>query len=81
MLHAGQHDLEVTSQISGSGATNGIGPRGNTRFGMPGSGFRLTNGSPESRAGYMKCPCGDIFNSHCLEENLVHVLHISAAQA
>ena len=46
---------------------------------MPGSGFRLTNGSPESRAGYMKCPCGDIFNSHCLEENLVHVLHISAA--
>jgi hypothetical protein len=30
---------------------------------------------------YMKCPCGDIFNSHCLEENLVHVRHISAAQA
>src|SRR5947207_3606972 len=30
---------------------------------MPGSGFRLTNGSPESRAGYMKCHCGDIFNS------------------
>jgi hypothetical protein len=21
----------------------------------------------------MKCPCGDIFNNHCLEENLVHV--------
>ncbi len=29
----------------------------------------------------MKCPWGDIFNSHCLEENLVHVLRISAAQA
>ena len=29
----------------------------------------------------MKCPCGDIFNSHCLEENLVHVLHIAMTQA
>jgi hypothetical protein len=26
---------------------------------------------------FMKCPCGDIFNSHCLEENLVHVPHSS----
>jgi hypothetical protein len=30
---------------------------------------------------YLKCPCGDIFNSHCLEENLVHVPHITAAKA
>jgi hypothetical protein len=29
---------------------------------------------------YMKCSCGEIFNSHRLEENLVHVPHISAAQ-
>jgi hypothetical protein len=35
----------VTSQISRGGATNGIGPLGNTRFGMPGSGFRLTSGA------------------------------------
>jgi hypothetical protein len=27
---------------------------------------------------YMKCPCGDIFNSHRLEENLIHVPHITA---
>jgi hypothetical protein len=30
---------------------------------------------------FMKFPCGDIFNSHCLEENLVHVPHISAVAA
>jgi hypothetical protein len=29
----------------------------------------------------MKCPCGEIFDSHRLEENLIHVPHISAAQA
>ena len=27
---------------------------------------------------YLKCPCGNIFNSHRLEENLVHVPHITA---
>jgi hypothetical protein len=27
---------------------------------------------------YLKCRCGDIFNSHCLEDNLVHVPHITA---
>jgi hypothetical protein len=26
---------------------------------------------------YLKCPCGDIFNSHCLEDNLLHVPHIT----
>jgi hypothetical protein len=30
---------------------------------------------------YLKCPCGDIFNSHQLNENLVHVPHITAAHA
>jgi hypothetical protein len=29
----------------------------------------------------MKCPCGAIFNSHCLEENLIHVPHIGAVAA
>jgi hypothetical protein len=28
---------------------------------------------------YMKCPCGDVFNSRRLQENLIHVPHISAA--
>jgi hypothetical protein len=28
---------------------------------------------------YMKCPCGEIFNSHHLEHNLIHVPHITAA--
>jgi len=30
---------------------------------------------------YLKCPCGEIFNSHHLEENLVHVPHITVAKA
>jgi hypothetical protein len=30
---------------------------------------------------YMKCPCGETFDSHQLEENLVHVPHITAAHA
>jgi hypothetical protein len=29
---------------------------------------------------YMKCPCGEIVDSHRLEENLVHVPHISAGR-
>jgi hypothetical protein len=29
---------------------------------------------------YMKCPCGEVFNSHRLEENVVHVPHISAGR-
>ena len=30
---------------------------------------------------FMRCPCGEIFNSHRLEENLIHVPHISAIEA
>jgi hypothetical protein len=30
---------------------------------------------------YMKCTCGNVFNSHQIEENLVHVPHITAAHA
>jgi hypothetical protein len=30
---------------------------------------------------YLKCPCGNIFNSHRLEENLVHVPHITQERA
>jgi hypothetical protein len=33
-------------------------------------------GKPYSR--FMKCPCGEVFDMHCLEENLVHVPHITA---
>jgi hypothetical protein len=29
---------------------------------------------------YMKCSCGEIFNSHHLADTVVHVPHISAAQ-
>lgn len=36
---------------------------------------------PEKRCSiFMKCQCGEIFNSHRLEDNLVHVPHISIAQ-
>ena len=28
---------------------------------------------------YMKCLCGEVFNSHQLEENLIHIPHITAA--
>jgi hypothetical protein len=30
---------------------------------------------------YLKCACGEIFNSHRPEENLVHVPHMTAAQS
>jgi hypothetical protein len=30
---------------------------------------------------YLKCPCGDIFNSHRIEENLIHVPHITQERA
>ena len=36
-------------------------------------------GKPCSR--FMKCPCGYVFDMHCLEENLVHVPHITVAEA
>jgi hypothetical protein len=29
----------------------------------------------------MRCPCGQRFDSHRLEQNLIHVPHITAAQA
>jgi hypothetical protein len=28
---------------------------------------------------YLKCPCGEIFNSQRLEETVIHVPHITAA--
>jgi hypothetical protein len=30
---------------------------------------------------YLKCHCGEIFNSHRLEENLIHVPHITQERA
>jgi hypothetical protein len=28
----------------------------------------------------MRCPCGEMFDSHCLEKNVIHVPHITAAR-
>src|SRR5260221_7218142 len=36
-------------------------------------------GKPCSR--FRKWPCGDVFDMHCLEDNLVNVPHITAAEA
>jgi hypothetical protein len=35
-------------------------------------------GKPCSR--FRRCHCGDVFDMHCLNENLVHVPHISVAE-
>jgi hypothetical protein len=35
-------------------------------------------GKPCSR--FKKCPCGEVFDMHCLDENLVHVPHITGAE-
>ncbi len=40
------------------------------------AGERLPSQKPNS---LMRCPCGEIFDSHQLENNLIHVPHITAA--
>ena len=44
-----------------------------------GNGVPATSGNPTSPAIYLKCPCGEIFNSQRLEETVIHVPHITAA--
>jgi hypothetical protein len=45
------------------------------------SGKRLPPNECEPRSIWMKCPCGEIFNSHRLEHTLIHDPHISAVRA
>jgi hypothetical protein len=33
----------------------------------------------QKRSSMMRCPCGEIFNSHLLEHTLIHVPHVTAA--
>ncbi len=48
------------------------------KYAMWERGERMPSQKPGS---LMTCPCGEVFNSHRLEETQVHVPHISAAQA
>src|SRR6266550_6681351 len=58
------------------GATSGIGRRVSMRCGNEAK--RMPTQRPGS---LMRCPCGEIFNSHLLEHTLIHVPHVTAAQA
>jgi hypothetical protein len=40
-------------------------------------GERLPSQKPSS---LMRCPCGEVFDSHRLENTVIHVPHISAAE-
>ena len=55
-------------------AISAIRPRGNMRYGKAGE--RLPSQRPNSM---MRCACGKAFDSHRLEESLIHVPHLSAA--
>jgi hypothetical protein len=48
------------------------------KYAMWERGERLPSRKPNS---LMTCPCGDVFDSHRLEHTLIHVPHITAAQA
>jgi hypothetical protein len=59
------------------GARRGTGRRENMRCGMLASGLPPNEWEPRKPCStFMKCLCGEIFNSHRLEENLTHVSHI-----
>ena len=45
------------------------------KYSMWAAGEKLPSQKPSS---LMRCPCGETFDSHRLEENLIHVPHISA---
>jgi hypothetical protein len=47
------------------------------KYAMWRAGERLPSQKPSSM---MRCPCGEIFNSHLLEHTLIHVPHVTAAQ-
>jgi len=46
------------------------------KYAMWAAGERLPSQKPSS---LMKCPCGEVFDSHRPEHTLIHVLHISEA--
>jgi hypothetical protein len=48
------------------------------KYAMWKAGEKLPSQIPNS---FMRCPCGEVFDSHRLECTLVHVPHISAAEA
>jgi hypothetical protein len=47
------------------------------KYAMWERGERLPSQKPNS---LMTCPCGDVFDSHRLEQTTIHVPHISAAE-
>jgi hypothetical protein len=48
------------------------------KYAMWAAGERLPSQKPSS---LMTCPCGEVFDSHRLEQTLIHVPHITATQA
>jgi hypothetical protein len=48
------------------------------KYAMWERGERMPSQKPSS---LMTCPCGEVFDSHRLDHTVVHVPHISAAQA
>jgi hypothetical protein len=48
------------------------------KYAMWQAGERLRSQKPSS---LMRCPCGEIFDSHRLENTVIHVPHMTAAQA
>jgi hypothetical protein len=48
------------------------------KYAMWERGERMPSQKPSSM---MRCPCGEVFDSHRLEHTLIHVPHITAAQA
>jgi hypothetical protein len=48
------------------------------KYAMWERGERLPTQKPNSM---MRCPCGEVFDSHRLEHTLIHVPHISAAES
>jgi hypothetical protein len=48
------------------------------KYAMWERGERMPSQKPSS---LMTCPCGEVFDSHRLEHTMVHVPHITAAQA
>jgi hypothetical protein len=48
------------------------------KYAMWAAGEKLPSQKPSS---LMRCPCGEVFDSHLIEDTLVHVPHISAVHA
>jgi hypothetical protein len=48
------------------------------KYAMWAAGEKLPSQKPSS---LMRCPCGEVFDSHLIEDTMVHVPHISAVHA